>query len=252
MKGLAPLLKKELKEQFRTYRWLIVGGIFLLFGITTPLMLKYLPEILKFAGEQLTVIEIPPPTAFQSLSEYTGTIGQIGVLVAVLVGMGSIANELRHGTALMTLSKPVSRLAFVTAKLIAISLTFLGSMIVASIFCYAYTVWLIEPADVMAFVGQNALLGLFLIFCLAVTLLFSSLFKNSLAAGGISLAIIVAQAGLTTLPGFGNYLPGSLLNWGTEMLKGSGESYWWALGITVVVIIFCVYLAQRTLQRKDL
>lgn len=252
MKGLGPLLKKELKEQFRTYRWLIVGGIFLLFGITTPLMLKYLPEILKFAGDQLSIIDIPPPTAFQSLSEYTGTIGQIGVLVAVLVAMGSIANELRHGTALMTLSKPVSRLAFVTAKLIAVSLTFLGSMIVASIFCYAYTVWLIESADVMAFVGQNALLGLFLIFCLAVTLLFSSLFKNSLAAGGISLAIIVAQAGLTVLPGFRNYLPGSLLNWGTEILKGSSESYWRALGITVVVIIFCIYLAQRTLQRKDL
>jgi ABC-2 type transport system permease protein len=252
MKGLGPLLKKELKEQFRTYRWLIVGGIFLLFGITTPLMLKYLPEILKFAGDQLTIIDMPAPTAVQSLSEYTGTIGQIGVLVAVLVAMGSIANELRHGTALMTLSKPVSRLAFVTAKLMAVSLTFLGSMIVASIFCYAYTVWLIESADVMAFVGQNALLGLFLIFCLAVTLLFSSLFKNSLAAGGISLAIIVAQAGLTVLPGFRNYLPGSLLNWGTEILKGSSESYWRALGITVVVIIFCIYLAQRTLQRKDL
>lgn len=252
MKGLAPLLKKELKEQFRTYRWLIVGGIFLLFGITTPLMLKYLPEILKFAGEQLTIIEIPPPTAYQSLSEYTGTIGQIGVLVTVLVAMGSIANELRHGTALMTLSKPVSRLAFVMAKLIAVSLTFLGSMIVASIFCYAYTVWLIESADVMAFVGQNLLLGLFLVFCLAVTLLFSSLFKSSLAAGGISLAILVAQAGLTALPRFGDYIPGSMLNWGTEILKGSGKSNWWALVITVVVIVFCVYIAQRTLQHKDL
>ena len=75
MKGLAPLLKKELKEQFRTYRWLIVGGIFLLFGITTPLMFKYLPEILEFAGDQLTIVEVPPPTAFESLAEYTSTIG---------------------------------------------------------------------------------------------------------------------------------------------------------------------------------
>ncbi|MGD9142439.1 MAG: ABC transporter permease [Dehalococcoidia bacterium] len=251
MKGLRPLLKKELKEQFKTYRWLIVGGIFLLFGITTPLMYKYLPEILEFAGEQLTIIEIPRPTAFQSLSEYTGTIGQIGVLVAVLVAMGSIANELRHGTAMITLSKPVSRLAFVSAKLIAVSITFLGSMVLASIFCFAYTVWLIESADVMAFIGVNLLLGLFLIFCLALTLLFSSFFKSSLAAGGISLAIIVAQAGISVLPRFGDYMPGSLLNWGTELLSGSGESYWWALGITVAVIVFCVYFAQHTLQHKD-
>jgi ABC-2 type transport system permease protein len=103
----------------------------------------------------------------------------------------------------------------------------------------------------MAFVGQNLLLGLFLVFCLAVTLLFSSLFKSSLAAGSISLVIIVAQAGLTALPRFGDYMPGSLLNWGTELLKGSGESYWWALGISIAVIVLCVYFAQRTLQHKD-
>ena len=102
MKGLTPLLKKELKEQLRTYKLLIVGGIFIVFGITTPLMLKFLPEILKIAGEQM-VLDIPPPTAAQSLAEYAGTIGQVGVLVAVLIAMGCIANELRRGTVVMTL-----------------------------------------------------------------------------------------------------------------------------------------------------
>ena len=252
MKGFKPLLKKELKEQFKTYRWLIVGGIFLLFGITTPLMYRYLPEILEFAGEQLTIIEVPQPTAFNSLSEYAGTIGQIGVLVAVLVAMGGIANELRHGTALMTLSKPVSRLAFVAAKLIAVSLTFLGSMALASVFCFAYTVWLIESTDVLPFIGVNLLLGLFLVFCLAITLLFSSLFKSSLAAGGLALAVIVAQAGLTALPRFGDYMPGKLLGWGNDLLTGGGEDYWWALAITVAIIGGCVYFAQQTLKNRDI
>ena len=50
MTGFLPLLKKELKEQLKTHKLLIVGCIFLFFGLTTPLMLKYLPEILKFAG----------------------------------------------------------------------------------------------------------------------------------------------------------------------------------------------------------
>jgi len=80
MTGLAPLLKKEIKEQFRTYRMPIVGGVFLLFGITTPLMLKYLPQLMELAGEQM-VIQIPPPTAVQSLAEYAGTIGQVGLQI---------------------------------------------------------------------------------------------------------------------------------------------------------------------------
>lgn len=251
MKGLLPLLKKELKEQIKTYRLVIVAGVFLFFGISTPLMLKYLPQILELAGEQMT-IEIPAPTAVQALGEYAGTMSQIGVLVAVLIAMGCVANELRQGTIMMTLSKPVSRTAFVFSKLIAMSVTFLLSMIIASAFCYAYTVWLIESADIMSFIGLNLLLGLFLIFCLSVTMLFSSFFRNSLAAGGVALAVLVAQGGLSAIPYFGDYMPGKIPGWGNELLTGGGESYWWALAITIVLIPFCVYLAQRRLKYRDI
>lgn len=251
MKGLGPLLKKEVREQVRTYRLLIVGGIFLLFGITTPLTLKYLPEIIRLAGEDM-VIEVPTPTAAKSLAEYASTIGQTGVLVAVLMAMGSIANELRHGTAVMTLSKPVSRAAFVGSKLTATSLTFLLSMSVASILCFVYTVLLIEGTALWPFVGLNLLLGLFLVFCLAVTLLFSSMFKSSLAAGGLAIAVLIGQALVSALPLVGDYMPGKVLTWGINMLNGEGHSYWWAFWVSIVAIGLCLYLAQRLLKNRDL
>ncbi len=251
MTGLIPLLKKEIMEQLRTYKLLIVGCLFLFFGLTTPVMLKYLPQILELAGGAGMGIDIPPPTAIQSLAEYTSTIGQIGVFVAVLTAMGSIANELKNGTAVITLSKPVSRAAFVNAKLIAISLTFLGSLAAGSLVCYGYTAWLIGKADVSAFVSQNLLLGLFLIFCLAITLMFSSLFKSSLAAGGIAIASIVSQGIVSAIPRIGDYFPGKLLSWGNLLLEGGGKSYWPALGITVVITIASIWLAQRWLRTKD-
>ena len=252
MNGLGALLKKEINEQLRTYRLVVVAGVFLLFGITTPLMLKYLPEIIKLAGagDQLPV-EIPPPTAVQSLVEYSGTVGQIGVLVAVLVAMGAIANELQRGTAVITLSKPVTRAAFVTAKWIAMSSTFLVSLAAASAICFAYTVWLIEPADAMSFFYLNLLLAVFLVFCLAVTLFFSSLFRSSLAAGGISIAVLVAQAGFSVLPVVGDYMPGKLLGWGNALFAGS-QSYWWAFGITIAATVLSLYFAQRSLRKKEM
>jgi ABC-2 type transport system permease protein len=252
MRGFTPLLKKEITEQLRTYKLLIVGAIFVLFGIATPLMLKYLPEILELAGGQGLEITIPPPTSAQSLTEYADTIGQLGVLLAVLMAMGSIANERKNGTAVITLSKPVSRAAFVNAKFAAAGMTFLVSLIVASAFCYGYTVWLINKADLAAFVGQNLLIGLFLVFCLAVTLLFSSLFRSSLAAGGISLGILIAQAGLSTIRRVGDVFPGKLLNWGNVLLMGGGESYWASLGITVALTVLCLFLSQRFLSTRDI
>ncbi len=251
MKGLLPLLKKEFTEQLRTYKLVIIGGIFLLFAITTPLTLKYLPQLLEFAGTSGMEIVVPPPTAVESLVEYAGTIGQIGVLLAVLMAMGSIANERRHGTAVITLSKPVSRAAFVNAKLIANSLTFLVSLVVSSLVCYLYTVLLIEEANLMAFLGMNLIVALFLVFCLAVTVLFSSLFRSSLAAGGIALAALIGQAGLSAIPGIGDYFPGKLLNWGNVLLAGGDTTYWPALIITAALIVLCPFLAQRLLSQRD-
>lgn len=250
MRGFVVLLKKEISEQLRTYRVVVVGGVFLLFGVTTPLLLKYLPEFIKLAGEQMQIV-VPPPTSAQSLVEYAGTMGQIGVLVAVLVAMGCVANELQRGTAVITLSKPVSRAAFVSAKFAAMSLTFIVSLAAASFVCLAYTVWLIGPADVRSFLGLNFLAALFLVFCLAVTVLFSSLFRSSLAAGGVSIGVLVGQAGLSVLPLIGDYMPGKLLGWGNALFTGT-KSYWPALGITIAASVLCLYLAQRALKNREM
>ena len=157
MKGFAPLFRKEMREQFKLYRLVIVCAIFLFFALSAPLTLKYLPDILKMAGEQNMIIQLPTPTAFMALSEFAGNIGQIGALIAVLMAMGGIANELKSGTAVMTLSKPVSRSAFVISKLLAVSITFLISMTAASLVCLGYTVWLIQGTAVWPFVGLNLL-----------------------------------------------------------------------------------------------
>ena len=251
MTGLTALIKKELKEQYRTHRLLIVGTIFALFGISTPLLMKFLPEILKLSNETMQ-IQVSPPTAIQSFTEFAGTFGQIGVIVAVLVGMGAVANELRHGTAVTTLSKPISRAAFVTSKFIAMSMTCLLALAIAALLCFFYTIGFIGEANAAAFFQSNLLLGLFLVFCLAITVFFSCLFKSSLAAGGLAIAVIISQAAMSGVPTIGDYLPGKLLGWSTGIISGVGQSYWWALAITVALTVLVVYLGQYSLKRREI
>jgi ABC-2 type transport system permease protein len=125
-------------------------------------------------------------------------------------------------------------------------------MVIASLVCFGYTVWLIQGAAVWPFVRLNLLLALFLIFCLAVTMLFSSLYKSSLAAGGLALSVIVSQGIISAIPIVGKYMPGKLLDWGTNLLTGSDKTYWWAFGITIIAIGACVYFSQRFLKNRDL
>jgi ABC-2 type transport system permease protein len=250
MNGWWPLFKKECREQLRTNRFLIIAGVLLFFALTTPLTLKYLPEIIKMAGETME-ITVPPPTANESLVEFAGTALQIGILLLVLLGMGSISNEYKNNTVLLTLSKPVSPAALVGAKMAAFSLTLGLSLAISSLVCYAYSSWLIGPADFGRFLLQSGLLVLFLLFCLSITLLFSSLFKNGLAAGGLAAVVIILLSLLASLPVIGNYLPGKLPGWGISVINGKAHPYWWALGVTLVTTFMCLVSAQQILRHKE-
>lgn len=228
-----------------------MGGIFLLFGFSTPLMLYYLPELLKLSGEEI-IIEVPLPTAIQVLAEYSSTVLQIGILVAVLVAMGAIAQERVRGTAHIIFSKPISHGAFIMAKLVALSATFLTGLILGSIACYAYTIILIEDINIAAFLGQNALLALFFIFCLSFILLLSSVFRNQLAAGGIALAALIGQALMVRLPFIGDYMPGRVTDWGMDLVSGSGVTAWGAVIVTIILTALCAYLARLSLLRQEI
>jgi ABC-2 type transport system permease protein len=251
MSSLGALFKKEFKEQLKTYRFLIISAIFLVFGLATPLMLKYLPEILKMAGEDI-VIDIPPATAVQALTKYTDTIVQVGVLMVILITMGAISREIDKGTAAMVLSKPVSRTSFILAKLFALSASFIAALILASAACYSYTVLLLGGVHITAFIALNGLLILFFVVCISLTLLFSSIFRSQLAAGGLALVVLIGQALMVNIPKVGDYMPSGLISWGTSLISGEGANAWGALRISLAIIVACLYLAWLRMRNMEL
>jgi len=116
MAGLGPLLRKELLEQWRTLRLPVIATIFLLVGLSSPLLARFTPEILKsVAGDQFS-ITLPTPTAADAVDQLAKNLGQFGGLIAVLLAMGAVASEKERGTAALLLTKPVSRAAFLGAR----------------------------------------------------------------------------------------------------------------------------------------
>ena len=252
MNGFKTLLSKELREQIKTFRLLIVAGVFLFFGLTTPLLTKYTPELIERFGGGV-VLEMPPPTAVQALVEYSSTALQIGLLIVVLIAMGAIAGERRSGTAALTLSKPVSTGAFVTAKLIGISATFVIGLILGGLGAFGYTWLLFEDGNLGGFIAQTALLSVFMIFCVSVTLVFSAVFRNALAAGGVSIAVLIVSLTLSAIPWVGRVMPGSLTSWGNHLVAGeSGGAEWLALAATVALITAGAWLATKILKGKEI
>jgi ABC-2 type transport system permease protein len=150
MRGYAVLLHKEITEQWRTGRLPVVAAIFLLFGLASPVLAKYTPDIVKLAASSI-VIHAPTPTIKDAVAQLIKNLNQFGVLAAILLAMGSVAGEKESGTAAFVLVKPVSRFAFLAAKFSGLAVTMAAAVLTCGLAAYLYTELLFAPLTVLGF-----------------------------------------------------------------------------------------------------
>lgn len=221
MIGLGPLLRKELLEAWRTRRVLVVAIVFTAFGIASPYLARYLPELIKsLAGGQVQIV-IPPPTVGDAIDQFQKNLGQAGILTAVLLAMGSVAVEKERGTAALVLSKPASRGAYLLAKVLAVAATLGIALLVASVGGYTYTALLFEVLPPIGWASMTALLLLMLLVYAALTFLGSVLTRSSIAAAGIGVGGLLVVALVSVLPTVGAYTPGGLSLPGRALALGT-------------------------------
>lgn len=210
MDGFGVFLRKELREAWRTSRLPVIAGIFFIFGVMSPLLAKYTPEILQSVGGSVKII-VPPPQAADAVDQFLKNVGSYGIFAAILLAMGLVAREKERGTAAFVLTKPLSRPAFLSAKLVALLLTLGVGIAVAGITSYAYTAMLFTPTPVAGFLGCCALVLVMLLAYGAITFLASTLMGSALPAAGIGVAAFVLLAILGALPNVGDYTPNGLM-----------------------------------------
>ncbi len=124
------VFRKEMTENWRTNRFLIITAVFVAFGLTSPLMAKFLPDLLKaLPGVPAGILDaIPKPTVVDAVTQYVKNMSQFGILLALLMTMGLVVQEKERGTAAFFLTRPVSRTTFLLAKFASMALTFVASV----------------------------------------------------------------------------------------------------------------------------
>jgi ABC-2 type transport system permease protein len=248
-------LCKELLEQWRSYRLLIVGVVLLLFGLLSPLAARYTPEIIRLAlpqGSEIVKL-MPAPTAADAVDQYLKNNSQFAVLLALLMAMGAVAQEKDKGTAALMLVKPLPRSTFLAAKFLALGFTFTLSIAVAALACYYYTLILFEALDVAAWLALNGLLLLSVLVYVALTLLCSTLTSSQVVSGGLAFGLWIVLSVAGALPGVGKYLPGQLVAWAGDLVKGATSSPAWpALGVSLGLILVALAGAWLIFERQEL
>ena len=253
-------LRKELLQEWRTRRVLVVAAIFLVFGMGSPLLAKFTPEIIgSFAEAEMFADLIPVPTAVDGMAQYLKNLTQFGFLLAVLLAMGAVVGEKERGVAQMILSKPLPRWAFLLSKFAAQALIYLLAFLLAGLGAYYYSLLLFGALDFGFFAVVNGLLWVWLLVFVALALLGSVLGKSTGAAAGIGMLLAVAALLAGNLPKVGSLAPGGLVGWATlvsqkaaGLVPAQEMSNAGALVMAGVIIIMALVTALGAFEQQEL
>lgn len=249
--GLA--LRKELLQQVRTRRLLVVAGVFALFGLGSPLLANFTPQLLQsIEGAEQFADLIPEPSATDAVTQYVKNITQFGFLIAILLGMGAVAGEKELGTAAMVLSKPLPRWAFILSKFAAQSAVYLLGFLLAGVGAYFYTLWLFEALPAGAFALSTFLLLVWLLVFAAVTITASTLASSTGAAAALALggAVVLLLAG--NIPAIAAFVPGALVAWAGQAPLADVPPQAGALAAAAVLIVVALVGAIAAFEAQEL
>jgi ABC-2 type transport system permease protein len=248
------VFRKEMLEQWRTRRLLVVAAVFTIFGMASPLLARFTPELMKSIPDMPPELlaAIPAPTMADAVAQYVKNMSQFGILLAILMSMGVVVQEKERGTAVMMLTHPVPRFTFLLAKFCALALVFCLSLCLAGLGCWYYTLLLFEALPWGAFAALNGMMLVVFLVYAALTLLCSTLARTQGASAGLAFAGLLLVAGVGSLPRLGKFFPGQLFNWGTSLALGVNDPAWAALWISLGSIALCLAGAWLVFRRQEL
>jgi ABC-2 type transport system permease protein len=249
------LWRLEWLRLLRTHRLLTIIGVYVFFGLTGPLTVRYLDRILGAVGTEGIVVEFPKPTPADGIAQFTGDASQIGLLVVVFVAASALAFDSRREMAVFLRSRVAG-----VHRILVPAFTMSAVAGVAGLVCGTLAAWyetavLLGPVPAAAMLSGILYGALFLAFATAVVALSASLARGTLATAGISLGILLGMAVAAGIggPRAGRWLPTSLTGAATDLLHTARPvDYLPAATVTLIATAACLWVAIVIAGRREI
>lgn len=218
MRGYIAFVKKEFMENTRTYKLYILLAVFFIFGMTSPLMAKLMPELLKSMDMKGMQITIPDPTALDSYMQFFKNDGQMGILILILLFGSTLTREYTKGTLINVLTKGLTRKAVILAKFTVASIIWSLSLALSFLTTFGYTFYLFPNDKVYNLVQSVGALWIFGLFLLAIVIFCSTIVNSSSSCLIFTAIILGVLFTINIIPAVQPYNPILLASKNNDML----------------------------------
>lgn len=199
--GLRNLLRKESGTWWRTKKWWVQALVWLLICNGVPAFILWVIPLIDR--------ESTPPRGADGLGVFLSLLGAAATIGVLILAQSIVVREKQMGTAAWILSNPVSRAAFILAKLIAHAIGILAIIIVLQgLVAYGQvslrdgSLW--PPLPLAAALGLQALHAFF---WLALSLMLGTFFNSRGPVLGLAFGVVFVQQILGQLEGIVPVVP---------------------------------------------
>src|SRR5690625_4620756 len=213
------LFKKEMLENWRNFKWIWVPRVITLLAIMDPITTYYMPLILDSVGglPEGAIFEIPEPAPTDVIMMSLGQLSSLGVLIIVLMAMGTIAGETKSGVSELILVKPVSYLNYITSKWASLLLIVWVAFVIAMTTSWYYINLLFGDMSFGALLQTILFYGIWLTFVITLVIFYSTFCRSAGLVGALTIATTIAMSIFTSL--FGKHLTWSPNNLSQHLQK---------------------------------
>ena len=256
MKSLIAFIKKEITEQIRESKLMVILILFVIIGIMNPAVAKLTPwfyeifaDSLSESGIIITPVEI---SAMDSWVQFFKNI-PIGIIVFILIESGIFTKEYSSGTLVLSLTKGLRRHNVVLAKAVVLTLMWTVFYFMCFGITYGYNAYFWDNSIAKNLIFSVVCWWIFGLFAVLLTVLFSTLSSSNtgviLGVGGIVLLSYI----VSLIPDVNKYLP-TFLTDGNSLIYGVREvrEYIVSLIITVILSIACFVVSIPIFNKKQL
>lgn len=253
MKGYLAFTKKEFSENVMNYRLLILCAVFLLFGMLSPLLAKYTPELLATFAPSMKILN-SAPVALDSWEQFYKNISGVGFSAFIILFGNCLSNEYSKGTLVLMVTKGLPRSAVILSKFTAAATIMTVSYWLSFLLTYGYTAYLwkgaVLPHTIFAAFALWVIGFLYLSILMLGCVLFKQTFTSILFAGGI----IAVLSLLGTLKQVASYSPFILTTKNTDLIDGvvSCSAFTVPMVVSVIMTVLLLFISIKLFNKKQL
>jgi ABC-2 type transport system permease protein len=252
------IIKKEILEGIRNYRFLIIFGGLLFFAILDPIMNKIvMPQLLKSQFPNMTLEAINDMLASNQISVIRGyleDIFEIGTIIITFTLSGIVAQEISEKTLILPITTGKRYGHLIIGKVLVYGSILIFATTTSAIVNYIYSgvLYDFELFSLVPLLRAGLLQGLYMIFVLSIIILIGSFVRKTISTGLLTLIIAYGTTFLGSLFEINNYLPAGLLSEGKLLAVIPSLGMFKSILCTISIIIISMIVAVIRLSNMEL